>query len=58
VLTVGGLAGNPIGMGVAVLRYRLYQIDLIINRTLVYGWLTAVLALVASTGANTMRPGH
>jgi hypothetical protein len=36
----------PIAVGVAVLRYRLYEIDIIINRTLVYGSLTISLALV------------
>jgi hypothetical protein len=44
-LVVGVLA-IPITMGIAILRYRLYEIDLIINRTLVYGALTAILALV------------
>jgi hypothetical protein len=33
-------------VGIAVLKYRLYNIDLLINRTLVYGALTAVLVLV------------
>lgn len=38
------LAGFPIAIGVAILKYRLYEIDLLINRTLVYLPLTAMLA--------------
>jgi hypothetical protein len=37
------LAGVPIATGIAVLRHRLYDIDLLINRTLVYGALSALL---------------
>jgi hypothetical protein len=36
----------PIAVGFAVLKYRLYDVDLLINRALVYGTLTAMLALV------------
>jgi hypothetical protein len=38
------IAGLPAALGVAILKYRLYEIDRIINRTLVYGLLTALLA--------------
>lgn len=48
-------AGVPIAVGFAVLKYRLYDIDLIINRTLVYGSLTASLALVYFGGVATTQ---
>jgi hypothetical protein len=46
VLFLAGASTIPVAVGIAILRYRLYDIDLLINRTLVYGSLTASLALV------------
>jgi hypothetical protein len=39
-----GILALPLGVGVGVLRYKLYDIDRLINRTLLYGALTAILA--------------
>jgi cytochrome b subunit of formate dehydrogenase len=46
ILTAVGVVSSPIAMGVAILRYRLYEIDILINRTLVYGSLSATLVVL------------
>jgi hypothetical protein len=47
--------GIPVAVGFAVLRYRLYEIDLLINRTLVYGSLTAMLVALYFGGIVVLQ---
>jgi hypothetical protein len=48
-------AGVPIAVGIAVLKYRLYDIDVVINRALVYAPLSAMLALIYAGGVVGMQ---
>jgi hypothetical protein len=50
-----GILGVPTAVGIAILRYRLYEIDLLINRTLVYGSLTVILAAVYFGGIVVLQ---
>jgi hypothetical protein len=49
------IVGLYVAVGIAILKYRLYDIDLLINRTLVYGSLTAVLGAVYFGGVATTQ---
>jgi hypothetical protein len=50
-----GVLGIPISIGIAILRYRLYEIDTFINRTLVYGSLTVTLVALYFGGIIVLQ---
>jgi hypothetical protein len=54
-LSIAAFNCLPVGVGIAILKYRLYDIDLLINRTLVYGALTGILALVYLGGVVALQ---
>jgi signal transduction histidine kinase len=61
-LSSGGVALIPIAIGIAIFRYRLYDIDVVINKTLVYGSLAAFItavyvAIVVGLGDLVARHG-
>jgi hypothetical protein len=54
-LNIAFIPAVPIAIGIAILRYRLYDIDIIINRTLVYGSLTAMLVALYFVGIVVLQ---
>jgi hypothetical protein len=54
-VAVLGFAGVPVAIGFAVLKYRLYDIDILINRTLVYGSLTVTLVALYFGGIVVLQ---
>jgi hypothetical protein len=54
-LSVIGVLLVPVSAAIAILRYRLYDIDILINRTLVYGTTTAVIAVAFFAGIVVLQ---
>jgi hypothetical protein len=56
-LNIAFIPAVTISIGIAILRYRLYEIDTLINRTLVYGSLTAALVALYFGGIVVLQRG-
>jgi len=54
-LNIATIPAIPVAIGIAILRYKLYEIDHIINRTLVYGSLTATLVALYLGGIVVLQ---
>src|SRR5215216_1028125 len=54
-LNIAFIPAVPIAIGIAILRYRLYDIDILINRTLVYGSLSAILVALYFVGIVVLQ---
>ncbi len=52
---IASMAALPVATGIAILKYRLYDIDILVNRTLVYGTLTVALAAVYIGGVVSLQ---
>jgi hypothetical protein len=55
VIFIVALCGVPVAAGIAVLRYRLYDVDTIINRAIVYGLLTGLIAGVYAASVGLVQ---
>jgi hypothetical protein len=55
-LVVGAILALPLATGVAILRYQLFDIDRLVNRTLVYGLVTAALGALYVLAVVVLQP--
>lgn len=57
IIGIVAIATTPLAIGIAILRYRLYEIDFLLNRTAVYALVSAVLAALFVLGNVALQYG-